>query len=165
MTLSPLDHLIAGQPAAGGDGSPRAGAPGRGGHDGSQRGGNTGNGSQRRPATPAAESTPVDPTAFAPVEELAAELRAGRMIVVCDDPDRENEGDLIVAAEHITPANMGFIVRYTGGVACLALTGERASTRWACRRWSAANEARARARPSPCRSRRGEGVTTGISAA
>ncbi|MGE0433862.1 MAG: 3,4-dihydroxy-2-butanone-4-phosphate synthase, partial [Planctomycetota bacterium] len=63
-------------------------------------------------------------TTFATIPELLDELRAGRMIVMCDDEDRENEGDLIVAAEHITVEQMAFMIRHTGGVVCLVLTGE-----------------------------------------
>lgn len=64
---------------------------------------------------------------FSPIPELLQELRQGRMIVVCDDHDRENEGDLIMAAEFMTAAKMAFIIRHTGGVVCLALTAEKAA--------------------------------------
>jgi 3,4-dihydroxy 2-butanone 4-phosphate synthase / GTP cyclohydrolase II len=56
------------------------------------------------------------------IEFALAALRAGRPIVVADDFDRENEGDLILAAELATPAQIGFIVRHTSGVLCVALT-------------------------------------------
>jgi 3,4-dihydroxy 2-butanone 4-phosphate synthase / GTP cyclohydrolase II len=58
------------------------------------------------------------------IESALAALRAGRPIVVADDFDRENEGDLILAAELATPAEIGFIVRHTSGVLCVALTAQ-----------------------------------------
>ena len=68
----------------------------------------------------------IDPPAgFDPVELALAELADGGMVVVVDDEDRENEGDLIMAAEHMTPADLAFMVRYTSGVVCVALPGER----------------------------------------
>jgi len=60
------------------------------------------------------------------VEEILEELRAGRMVVVMDDEDRENEGDLICSAELATPELINFMIRKAGGWICLALTGERA---------------------------------------
>src|SRR5271166_1833067 len=63
---------------------------------------------------------------FAPIESAIAELRAGRMIVVVDDEDRENEGDLTMAAEMITPEAINFMAKHGRGLICLALTGERA---------------------------------------
>ena len=62
-----------------------------------------------------------------PVERALAELRAGRMIVVVDDEDRENEGDLIFAAEHLTPEQMALLIRECSGIVCLCLTDERVS--------------------------------------
>ena len=47
------------------------------------------------------------------------------MVIVVDDPDRENEGDLIVAAEKITSRQMGFLIRHTSGIVCLPIIGER----------------------------------------
>lgn len=61
-------------------------------------------------------------TLFVPVPEALEALRAGRMIVVMDDADRENEGDIVMAAEAVTAADMAFIIRHTGGVVCLALS-------------------------------------------
>ena len=54
------------------------------------------------------------------------EIKAGRMIVVVDDEDRENEGDLTLAAEHVTPEAINFMARFGRGLICLALTEERA---------------------------------------
>jgi 3,4-dihydroxy-2-butanone 4-phosphate synthase/GTP cyclohydrolase II len=62
---------------------------------------------------------------FASVEEAVRELRAGRMIVVVDDEDRENEGDLTMAAEMITPEAINFMAMHGRGLICLAMTGER----------------------------------------
>ncbi len=62
---------------------------------------------------------------FANVEEAVRELRAGRMIVVVDDEDRENEGDLTMAAEMITPEAINFMAMHGRGLICLAMTGER----------------------------------------
>lgn len=63
---------------------------------------------------------------FAPIDVAIDELRAGRMIVVVDDEDRENEGDLTMAAEMITPAAINFMATHARGLICLAITGERA---------------------------------------
>ena len=62
---------------------------------------------------------------FATIPELLADLAAGRMVVVVDDEDRENEGDLIMAAELVRPANINFMVTHARGLVCLALTRER----------------------------------------
>ncbi len=62
---------------------------------------------------------------FAPVPALLEELRAGRMVVIVDDEDRENEGDLIMAAELVTPSDINFMVTHARGLVCLSLTGER----------------------------------------
>lgn len=59
---------------------------------------------------------------FCPVEEVIAELRAGRMIVLVDDENRENEGDLIIAAEKVTPDAINFMMRNGCGLICLALS-------------------------------------------
>ena len=62
---------------------------------------------------------------FATVPELLEEIRAGRMVVVVDDEDRENEGDLIMAAELVRPADINFMVTHARGLVCLSLTRER----------------------------------------
>jgi 3,4-dihydroxy 2-butanone 4-phosphate synthase/GTP cyclohydrolase II len=59
------------------------------------------------------------------IEDALRDIADGKFIVVADDEDRENEGDLICAAESITPAMVNFMVRRAGGLICLALTGER----------------------------------------
>ena len=61
---------------------------------------------------------------FAPIPELLDELRAGRMVVIVDDEDRENEGDLIMAAELVKPSDINFMVTHARGLVCLSLTRE-----------------------------------------
>jgi len=63
----------------------------------------------------------VDQSAFASVEEAIAEIKAGRMVVVVDSPDRENEGDLTIAADHVTPEAINFMAKHARGLICLAL--------------------------------------------
>jgi len=63
--------------------------------------------------------------AFADVPTAIEEIRAGRMIVVVDDEDRENEGDLTLAAEKVTPEAINFMAKYGRGLVCLAMTEER----------------------------------------
>jgi 3,4-dihydroxy 2-butanone 4-phosphate synthase/GTP cyclohydrolase II len=62
---------------------------------------------------------------ISPVPELVAELAAGRMVILVDEEDRENEGDLVLAAEHVTPAAINFMARHARGLICLTLTRER----------------------------------------
>ncbi len=64
-------------------------------------------------------------TAFTDVPTALEEIRAGRMIVVVDDEDRENEGDLTLAAEKVTPDAINFMAKYGRGLVCLAMTEER----------------------------------------
>ena len=61
---------------------------------------------------------------FATVEEALEEIRAGRMIILVDDPRRENEGDLVMAAESITPEAINFMRKEGGGLICLSMSGE-----------------------------------------
>ena len=68
---------------------------------------------------------PNEPIEFSTVEEAAEEIRQGRMIVLVDDEDRENEGDLTIAAEKITPEAINFMAKYGRGLICLALTEQR----------------------------------------
>ncbi|MGH7272886.1 MAG: bifunctional 3,4-dihydroxy-2-butanone-4-phosphate synthase/GTP cyclohydrolase II [Nitrospiria bacterium] len=63
---------------------------------------------------------------FNTIEEAIREIQAGRMIVLVDDEDRENEGDLVMAAEKVTPEAINFMARYGRGLICLTLTVERA---------------------------------------
>lgn len=62
---------------------------------------------------------------ISPITEIVQELRDGRMVIVMDDEDRENEGDLLIAAEHVRPDHINFMARYGRGLVCLALTSKR----------------------------------------
>jgi 3,4-dihydroxy 2-butanone 4-phosphate synthase/GTP cyclohydrolase II len=100
---------------------------------------------------------------FTDVQGALDEIRAGRMVVVVDDEDRENEGDLTLASEHVTPEAINFMARYGRGLICLTLTEERADylrlfpmTQQNSSRFGTAFTETIEAR---------EGVTTGISAA
>src|SRR4030095_12118018 len=62
---------------------------------------------------------------FVSIEDAAADIREGRMIIIVDDEDRENEGDLVCAAEKVTPEVINFMARYARGLICLPLTEER----------------------------------------
>ncbi|MBJ7504368.1 MAG: bifunctional 3,4-dihydroxy-2-butanone-4-phosphate synthase/GTP cyclohydrolase II [Ilumatobacteraceae bacterium] len=62
---------------------------------------------------------------FAPIDEVIAAIARGEMVVLVDDEDRENEGDLIMAAQHVTAEKLAFIIRHTSGVVVAPLTGER----------------------------------------
>jgi 3,4-dihydroxy 2-butanone 4-phosphate synthase / GTP cyclohydrolase II len=62
---------------------------------------------------------------LAPTPELAAELAAGRMVILVDEEDRENEGDLVLAADHVSPSAINFMARHARGLICLTLTRER----------------------------------------
>src|SRR5246127_7000 len=100
---------------------------------------------------------------IATTEEIIAEIRAGRMVILVDEEDRENEGDLVLAADFVTPEAINFMAKYGRGLICLTLTAER------CRQLNL----------TPMVTRNGtqhgtnftvsieaaEGVTTGISAA
>src|SRR6202522_1519495 len=102
-------------------------------------------------------------TGFIDIPEALTELQAGRMIVLIDDEDRENEGDLTLAAEFCTPEAINFMARFGRGLICLTLTEERADymrlgpmTQDNTSRFGTAFTETIEAR---------EGVTTGISAA
>ncbi|MCD8514981.1 MAG: 3,4-dihydroxy-2-butanone-4-phosphate synthase [Burkholderiaceae bacterium] len=106
---------------------------------------------------------PLTPVGISPVEDIVAEIQAGRMVILVDEEDRENEGDLVLAADHVTPEAINFMARFGRGLICLTLTRERCE----------------RLRLPPMVPRNGtkmgtaftvsieaaEGVTTGISAA
>src|SRR6185312_12988454 len=61
------------------------------------------------------------------IDEIVADLRAGRMVIIIDDEDRENEGDLIMAAERATPEAVAFMIRYTSGIICVPMEEESLS--------------------------------------
>ncbi|HEY0660797.1 MAG TPA: 3,4-dihydroxy-2-butanone-4-phosphate synthase [Lysobacter sp.] len=99
---------------------------------------------------------------FAPIPELLEEIRAGRMVVIVDDEDRENEGDLIMAAELVRPQDINFMVTHARGLVCLSLLRER------CRQLGLPPMVRDNTSPHHTNFtvsiEAAEGVTTGISA-
>ncbi|HEY7399831.1 MAG TPA: bifunctional 3,4-dihydroxy-2-butanone-4-phosphate synthase/GTP cyclohydrolase II [Actinomycetota bacterium] len=72
-----------------------------------------------------AQDVEMDRSVFATIPEAIEEIRQGRIVIVVDDADRENEGDLIMAAEKVTPEAIAFIVRHSSGVICAPFVGER----------------------------------------
>ncbi len=65
------------------------------------------------------------PAEFSSIPTVLEQLRAGRMVLILDDEDRENEGDLIMAAEHATPETMAFMIRHSSGIICVPMAEER----------------------------------------
>jgi 3,4-dihydroxy 2-butanone 4-phosphate synthase/GTP cyclohydrolase II len=65
------------------------------------------------------------PAPISPTDDIVADLRAGRMVILVDEEDRENEGDLVLAADHVTPEAINFMARFGRGLICLTLTRER----------------------------------------
>jgi 3,4-dihydroxy 2-butanone 4-phosphate synthase/GTP cyclohydrolase II len=101
-------------------------------------------------------------TPFASIDEAIDEIRAGRMVVVCDSEDRENEGDLLMAAQFATPEAVNFMATHARGLICLALTDDRVE-QLRLRMMVRKNEsAHGTAFTESIEAR--EGVTTGISA-
>jgi len=102
-------------------------------------------------------------SALAPINEIIADIKAGRMVILVDEEDRENEGDIVIAAEHITPEAINFMAKHARGLICLTLTEER------CRQLGINQMARDnRSQFSTAFTvsiEAAEGVTTGISAA
>ncbi len=102
-------------------------------------------------------------TVFAPIEEALDDLRLGRMVVVCDDEGRENEGDLTLAAQFATAETINFMAREGRGLICLAMTPDRCD-QLGLPLMAAKNESRFETAFTVSIEAR-EGVTTGISAA
>ena len=100
---------------------------------------------------------------LAPIDAAIEAFRRGEFLVVVDDEDRENEGDLIIAAEHATPARVGFMVRHTSGLICLPALGERLDELQIP--MMVANNTDARRTAFTVSVDFGPGTTTGISAA
>ena len=100
---------------------------------------------------------------LSPIEDIVAELRAGRMVILVDEEDRENEGDLVMAAEHVTPEAINFMAKHGRGLICLTLTDER------CRQLGLKQMVSENQTPHgtafTVSIEAAEGVTTGISAA
>ncbi|HYF60459.1 MAG TPA: bifunctional 3,4-dihydroxy-2-butanone-4-phosphate synthase/GTP cyclohydrolase II [Burkholderiaceae bacterium] len=101
--------------------------------------------------------------AVSPTDEIIAELRAGRMVILVDEEDRENEGDLVLAADFVTPEAINFMARHGRGLICLTLTEQR------CRQLNLQQMVRVNGTPHgtafTVSIEAAEGVTTGISAA
>ncbi|MGH3609897.1 MAG: 3,4-dihydroxy-2-butanone-4-phosphate synthase, partial [Pseudonocardiaceae bacterium] len=102
-------------------------------------------------------------SAFAGIDRAIAEVAAGRPVIVVDDEERENEGDLIFAAARATPELLAFTVRYTSGYVCVALTGEDCDRLDLPPMFHTNQDKRGTAYTVTVDAR--EGVTTGISAA
>src|ERR671935_10439 len=100
---------------------------------------------------------------FAAIEEAIEDIRRGRMVVVCDDESRENEGDLVMAAQFATPEAINFMATHGRGLICLALTDERCQE-LGLNLMAAKNEAPFQTAFTVSVEAR-EGITTGISAA
>ena len=105
----------------------------------------------------------TETTPFATVEEALEDIAAGKMVVVVDDEDRENEGDVVMAAEFVTADDINFMATHARGWICLALTGDRCDE-LGLELMSLRNET-AHATPFTVTIEAREGVTTGISAA
>jgi 3,4-dihydroxy 2-butanone 4-phosphate synthase / GTP cyclohydrolase II len=105
----------------------------------------------------------TETSVFSPVEEALEEIRRGRMVVVCDDEDRENEGDLTMAAQFVTPEAINFMATHGRGLICLSLTPERCDE-LGLDLMAAKNESPFET-PFTVSVEAAQGVTTGISAA
>jgi len=99
---------------------------------------------------------------FSTIEEAIEEIRRGKMVVVCDDEDRENEGDVVMAAQFVTPEAINFMTKQARGFICLALTPERC-TELGLDLMTPKNESRMQT-PFTVTIEAREGVTTGVSA-
>ena len=102
---------------------------------------------------------------FDPVERAIAAIAAGGIVVVADDEDRENEGDLIMAADAATPEAIAFFVRHTSGVICVGLPGERCDELQLAPMVAATLNTENHGTAFTCSVDLGDGTTTGISAA
>jgi 3,4-dihydroxy 2-butanone 4-phosphate synthase / GTP cyclohydrolase II len=102
-------------------------------------------------------------SALAPIRDIIEDIRAGRMVILVDEEDRENEGDLVLAAEHVTPEAINFMAKHGRGLICLTLTEAR------CQQLGLNQMARSNKSPHgtafTVSIEAAEGVTTGISAA
>ena len=102
---------------------------------------------------------------FATIQEAVEEFRAGHMVIIVDDEDRENEGDLAIAAEKVTPDIINFMARYGRGLICLSLTEERLDELQIPLQVSDADNTATRGTAFCVSIEARRGVTTGISAA
>src|ERR687888_1507337 len=67
----------------------------------------------------------VDRSVFSPIEEAVEDIRAGKIVIVVDDADRENEGDFVMAAEKVTPGAINFMATHGRGIVCMPCEGQR----------------------------------------
>ena len=106
---------------------------------------------------------PLAPVAISPIEDIVADMRAGKIVILVDEEDRENEGDLILAADHVTAEAINFMARFGRGLICLTLSRER------CERLQlppmTARNGDKKGTAFTASIEAAEGVTTGISAA
>lgn len=107
--------------------------------------------------------TALKPVEISPVEDIVADMRAGRIVILVDEEDRENEGDLVLASDHVTADGINFMARFGRGLICLTLTRER------CERLQlppmTARNGDKKGTAFTVSIEAAEGVTTGISAA
>lgn len=115
----------------------------------------------RNSRSAAAHSTP---DVFAPIDEVVAEIRRGGVIVLLDDENRENEGDLVVAADFATAEVINFMIAHGRGLVCVAITGQRAATLGLEPMVSSNSESHETAFTVSVDGSPAHGVTTGISA-
>ena len=101
--------------------------------------------------------------AVSPITEIIADIRAGKMVILVDEEDRENEGDLVLAADFVTPEAINFMARYGRGLICLTLTGEKCASLGL--RLMVADNRSPLGTNFTVSIEAAEGVTTGISAA
>ena len=110
-----------------------------------------------------ANPTPLQPVPISSVEDIVADMRAGRIVILVDEEDRENEGDLVLAADHVTADAINFMARFGRGLICLTLSRER------CERLKlppmTARNGDKKGTAFTASIEAAEGVTTGISAA
>jgi 3,4-dihydroxy 2-butanone 4-phosphate synthase/GTP cyclohydrolase II len=107
-------------------------------------------------------SQPFPAVPISPVETIVEEIRAGRMVILVDEEDRENEGDLVLAAEHVTPEAINFMARFGRGLICLTLTRDRCER--LCLPPMVVRNGTRHATAFTISIEAAEGVTTGISA-
>ena len=110
-----------------------------------------------------APALPLAPVAISPIEDIVADMRAGKIVILVDEEDRENEGDLILAADHVTAEGINFMAKFGRGLICLTLSRER------CERLQlppmTARNGDKKGTAFTASIEAAEGVTTGISAA
>jgi 3,4-dihydroxy 2-butanone 4-phosphate synthase/GTP cyclohydrolase II len=114
-------------------------------------------------SVPSASASGLQPVGISSVEEIREELRAGRMVILVDEEDRENEGDIVIAADHITAESINFMAKHARGLICLTLSREM------CERLElppmVARNGAKHSTAFTVSIEAAEGVTTGISAA